>query len=160
MAATTVNVRLKQWVNDWAEILQPESIYWCDGSAEEYEALCQSLVDAGTFTKLDEAKRPNSYWAHSDPGDVARIGVRPVAVRALGLVELRERARVDERLAEGLVLLGGAVAPVDRLGLEDLGPVVHPLLQADVDGGCSHGADLTSGCVLGIDQGNQKLATR
>mgnify|MGYP006268269673 FL=1 len=73
MAATTVNVRLKQWVNDWAEILQPESIYWCDGSAEEYDALCQSLVDAGTFTKLDEAKRPNSYWAHSDPGDVARV---------------------------------------------------------------------------------------
>ena len=73
MAASTSNTRLQQWVNDWAEILQPESIYWCDGSADEYEALCQSLVDAGTFTKLDEAKRPNSYWAHSDPGDVARV---------------------------------------------------------------------------------------
>ena len=73
MAATTSNTRLQQWVNDWAEILQPESVYWCDGSADEYEALCQSLVDAGTFTKLDEAKRPNSYWAHSDPGDVARV---------------------------------------------------------------------------------------
>jgi phosphoenolpyruvate carboxykinase (GTP) len=73
MAATTGNTRLKQWVNDWAEILQPDSIYWCDGTADEYESLCQSLVDAGTFTKLDEAKRPNSYWAHSDPGDVARV---------------------------------------------------------------------------------------
>ncbi|CAB4642483.1 unannotated protein [freshwater metagenome] len=73
MAATTSNTRLKQWVNDWAEILQPDSIYWCDGSSEEYDSLCQSLVDAGTFTKLDEAKRPNSYWAHSDPGDVARV---------------------------------------------------------------------------------------
>ena len=73
MAATTSNTRLKQWVNDWAEILQPDSIYWCDGSGEEYDSLCQSLVDAGTFTKLDEAKRPNSYWAHSDPGDVARV---------------------------------------------------------------------------------------
>ena len=73
MAATTGNTRLKQWVNDWAEILQPDSIYWCDGTAEEYESLCQSLVDAGTFKKLDEAKRPNSYWAHSDPGDVARV---------------------------------------------------------------------------------------
>ena len=73
MAASTGNTRLQQWVNDWAEILQPESIYWCDGTAEEYESLCQSLVDAGTFTKLDEAKRPNSYWAHSDPGDVARV---------------------------------------------------------------------------------------
>lgn len=73
MAATTSNTRLKQWVNDWAEILQPDSIYWCDGSGEEYDTLCQSLVDGGTFTKLDEAKRPNSYWAHSDPGDVARV---------------------------------------------------------------------------------------
>ena len=73
MSANTSNTRLKQWVNDWAEILQPDAIYWCDGSAEEYDSLCQSLVDAGTFTKLDEAKRPNSYWAHSDPGDVARV---------------------------------------------------------------------------------------
>jgi len=64
---------LQQWVSDWAAILQPTDIYWCDGSPEEYERLCQSLVDAGTFTKLDEAKRPNSYWAHSDPGDVARV---------------------------------------------------------------------------------------
>ena len=73
MAATTGNTRLQQWVNDWAQVLEPDSIYWCDGTADEYEALCQSLVDAGTFTKLDEAKRPNSYWAHSDPGDVARV---------------------------------------------------------------------------------------
>ncbi len=73
MSGSTTNTKLQQWVNDWAEILQPDSIYWCDGSADEYERLCQELVDAGTFTKLDEAKRPNSYWAHSDPGDVARV---------------------------------------------------------------------------------------
>jgi phosphoenolpyruvate carboxykinase (GTP) len=73
VSGSTDNQRLHQWVNDWAEILRPESIYWCDGSAEEYETLCQALVDSGTFTKLDEAKRPNSYWAHSDPGDVARV---------------------------------------------------------------------------------------
>jgi phosphoenolpyruvate carboxykinase (GTP) len=73
MAATTGNARLTQWVKDWAEVLQPDAIYWCDGSADEYERLCQSLVDAGIFTKLDDAKRPNSYWAHSDPGDVARV---------------------------------------------------------------------------------------
>ncbi|MAT05434.1 MAG: phosphoenolpyruvate carboxykinase (GTP) [Acidimicrobiaceae bacterium] len=73
MAATTSNERLQAWVDEWAEILQPDDIYWCDGSAEEYDALAQSLVDSGTFTRLDEAKRPNSYWAHSDPGDVARV---------------------------------------------------------------------------------------
>ena len=73
MSATTMNSRLQEWVDEWAAVLQPESIYWCDGSADEYERLCQVLVDAGTFTKLDEAKRPNSYWAHSDPGDVARV---------------------------------------------------------------------------------------
>jgi phosphoenolpyruvate carboxykinase (GTP) len=73
MSGTTSNVRLQQWVAEWAAIMQPDDIYWCDGSAEEYDRLCQTLVDSGTFTKLDDAKRPNSYWAHSDPGDVARV---------------------------------------------------------------------------------------
>jgi phosphoenolpyruvate carboxykinase (GTP) len=73
MSGTTTNQRLKDWVAEWAAIMQPADIYWCDGSADEYEQLCQELVDSGTFTKLDEAKRPNSYWAHSDPGDVARV---------------------------------------------------------------------------------------
>jgi phosphoenolpyruvate carboxykinase (GTP) len=73
MSGSTTNQRLKQWVAEWATILQPDAIHWCDGSAEEYDRLCQELVDHGVFTKLDEAKRPNSYWAHSDPGDVARV---------------------------------------------------------------------------------------
>jgi phosphoenolpyruvate carboxykinase (GTP) len=73
MSATTINERLRAWVHEWEAIVQPDHIYWCDGSADEYERLCQTLVDAGTFTQLDEAKRPNSYWAHSDPGDVARV---------------------------------------------------------------------------------------
>ncbi len=73
MSGTTGNQRLRDWVSEWAAVMQPDDIYWCDGSAEEYEQLCQTLVDSGTFTKLDDAKRPNSYWAHSDPGDVARV---------------------------------------------------------------------------------------
>jgi len=73
MSGHSTNERLQQWVARWAEVMQPDDIYWCDGSAEEYDRLCNELVEAGTFTKLDEAKRPNSYWAHSDPGDVARV---------------------------------------------------------------------------------------
>ncbi|MDG2040301.1 MAG: phosphoenolpyruvate carboxykinase, partial [Ilumatobacter sp.] len=73
MSGTTSNQRLTDWVAEWAEIMQPDEVFWCDGSPEEYEQLAQSLVDSGTFTKLDEAKRPNSYWAHSDPDDVARV---------------------------------------------------------------------------------------
>src|SRR4051812_46747871 len=73
MSSTSRNQRLHAWVDEWAAILQPDSIYWCDGTAEEYDRLAAELVAAGTFIKLDEAKRPNSYWAHSDPGDVARV---------------------------------------------------------------------------------------
>jgi len=73
MSSTTSNERLKEWVAEWAAVFQPADIYWCDGTAEEYDRLAAELVAAGTFTKLDDAKRPNSYWAHSDPGDVARV---------------------------------------------------------------------------------------
>ncbi|CAN5510798.1 phosphoenolpyruvate carboxykinase (GTP) [soil metagenome] len=73
MTATTSNEKLKAWVNEWAEIFQPTDIHWCDGSAEEYDTLCQSLVEGGTFERLNDAERPNSYLALSDPGDVARV---------------------------------------------------------------------------------------
>jgi phosphoenolpyruvate carboxykinase (GTP) len=69
----TSNKKLLAWVEEVAELTQPDRIEWCDGSAEEYDRLCQLLVDSGTFTRLSDAKRPNSYWAHSDPGDVARV---------------------------------------------------------------------------------------
>jgi len=69
----TKNKKLIEWVEEVARLTTPDRIHWCDGSAEEYDALCQLLVDNGTFTKLSDAKRPNSYYAKSDPGDVARV---------------------------------------------------------------------------------------
>jgi len=76
MTATTTNEKLRAWVDHWAGIFQPDSVYWCDGSAEEYDDLAQSLVVGGAFERLNEAKRPNSYLALSDPGDVARVEER------------------------------------------------------------------------------------
>jgi phosphoenolpyruvate carboxykinase (GTP) len=69
----TKHERLVAWVEQVAELTTPDAIHWCDGSAQEYDALAQQLVDAGTFERLSEAKRPNSYLALSDPGDVARV---------------------------------------------------------------------------------------
>jgi phosphoenolpyruvate carboxykinase (GTP) len=69
----TKNERLISWVEEVAALTHPDEVHWCDGSAEEYDALAETLVRAGTFERLSEAKRPRSYLALSDPGDVARV---------------------------------------------------------------------------------------
>jgi phosphoenolpyruvate carboxykinase (GTP) len=72
----TSHRKLLDWVDEIAALVRPDRVEWCDGSADEYDRLCQLLVDQGTFTKLSDAKRLSSYWAHSDVRDVARVEAR------------------------------------------------------------------------------------
>lgn len=69
----TNNQKLNQWVKEWADWCQADKVYWCDGSEEENQRLLDEMVASGMAVKLDEKKRPNSYYFQSDPSDVARV---------------------------------------------------------------------------------------
>ena len=143
--APTKNERLLAWVEEVAALTEPDQIHWCDGSAEEYERLCQELVEAGTFERLSDAKRPNSYLALSDPGDVARVedrtficsateaGSRPDEQLARPGRDARSAERAVRRLDAGAHDVRGAVLDgAARLGQE---PRRRAADRLDVRGG-------------------------
>ncbi len=67
------NQSLQKWINEISTLCKPKDVYWCDGSQEEYNKLCEQMVQSGTFIRLNAEKRPNSFLCRSDPGDVARV---------------------------------------------------------------------------------------
>src|SRR5690349_4788998 len=65
--------KLRRWIEAMVALCKPDAVHFCDGSQEEYDALCQHLVEQGTFIRLNDELRPNSFLARSDPTDVARM---------------------------------------------------------------------------------------
>src|SRR4029450_13765962 len=72
----TTHRRLLNWIDEVAELTTPDRIVWCDGSDEEWTRITDDLVASGALVRLDPAKKPNSFWARTDPGDVARVEER------------------------------------------------------------------------------------
>jgi phosphoenolpyruvate carboxykinase (GTP) len=70
------NRALLAWVDEMTKLCQPENVFWCDGSEQEFQALCEGMVKSRTLTRLSEIKRPGSYLARSHPSDVARVEER------------------------------------------------------------------------------------
>src|SRR6201990_2326445 len=72
----TSHARLLHWIDEVAALTTPDRIVWCDGSRDEWNGMTDALVESGALVRLDPSKKPNSFWAHTDPGDVARVEER------------------------------------------------------------------------------------
>ena len=152
MTAHSDNANLMRWVDQWAEIFQPDQVHWCDGSAEEYDRLAQELVDGGTFTRLSEAKRPNSYLAMSDPADVARVEDRTFisCEQEIDAGPTNHWRAPDEMKAELLPLMTGAMKGRTMYVVPfSMGPLGSPI---------SHiGVQLTDSAYVAV---NMRIMTR
>ncbi len=152
MTARSDNANLMRWVDQWAEIFQPDQVHWCDGSAEEYDHLAQELVDGGTFTRLSEAKRPNSYLAMSDPADVARVEDRTFICceQEIDAGPTNHWRPPDEMKAELLPLMTGAMKGRTMYVVPfSMGPLGSPI---------SHiGVQLTDSAYVAV---NMRIMTR
>jgi len=136
MAGTTSNQKLIDWVEQWQEILQPDSVEWCDGTSEEYDRLCRLLVDNGTFEELSETKRPNSYLALSDPGDVARVEDRTFIAceQEIDAGPTNHWRAPDELKAEMLDLYRGAMRGRTMYVVPfSMGPLGSPIAHIGVE---------------------------